>query len=65
MTVYRRRLASSFYALLQTMERRKQGVGGSLMTAVDETRIDENVADLVEAGEESTRNSLPRRAPSA
>jgi SNF2 family DNA or RNA helicase len=52
MTVYRRRLASSFYALLQTMERRKQGVGGSLMTAVDETRIDENVADLVEAGEE-------------
>ena len=33
------------------MEKRKSGVGGSL-TAADETRIDEDIADLVEAGEE-------------
>jgi SNF2 family DNA or RNA helicase len=51
MTIYRRRLASSFHALLKTMEKRKSGVGGFL-TAADEARIDENVADLVEAGEE-------------
>jgi SNF2 family DNA or RNA helicase len=51
MTMYRRRLASSFHALLKTMEKRKQGVGG-VITAADETRIDENVADQVEAGEE-------------
>jgi superfamily II DNA or RNA helicase len=51
MTIYRRRLASSFHALLQTMEKRKGGVVG-LLTAADETRIDENVADQVEAGEE-------------
>jgi SNF2 family DNA or RNA helicase len=51
MTIYRRRLASSFHALRQTMEKRKSGVGGSL-TAADETRIDENIADQVEAGEE-------------
>jgi len=51
MTIYRRRLASSFHALRQTMEKRKSGVGGSL-TAADETRIDEDIADLVEAGEE-------------
>lgn len=51
MTIYRRRLASSFHALLQTMEKRKGGVGGFLTTA-DETRIDENIADQVEAGEE-------------
>lgn len=51
MTIYRRRLASSFHALLQTMEKRKGGVGGFL-TAADEARIDENIADQVEAGEE-------------
>jgi SNF2 family DNA or RNA helicase len=51
MTIYRRRLASSFHALRQTMEKRKGGVGG-LVTAADESRIDENVADQVEAGEE-------------
>jgi len=51
MTIYRRRLASSFHALRQTMEKRKGGVGG-LLTAADEARIDENIADLVEAGEE-------------
>jgi superfamily II DNA/RNA helicase len=51
MTIYRRRLASSFHALLKTMEKRKHGVGG-VITAADETRIDENVADQVEAGEE-------------
>jgi SNF2 family DNA or RNA helicase len=51
MTIYRRRLASSFHALRQTMEKRKGGVG-DLLTAADEARIDENVADQVEAGEE-------------
>jgi hypothetical protein len=51
MTIYRRRLASSFHALRQTMEKRKGGVGGFL-TAADEARIDEDVADQVEAGEE-------------
>jgi SNF2 family DNA or RNA helicase len=51
MTIYRRRLASSFHALRQTLEKRKGGVGG-LLTAADEARIDENVADQVEAGEE-------------
>lgn len=51
MTIYRRRLASSFHALLRTMEKRKDGVDG-LLTAADEVRIDENVADLVEAGED-------------
>lgn len=51
MTIYRRRLASSFHALRQTMEKRKGGVGG-LLVAVDEARIDEDVADQAEAGEE-------------
>ena len=51
MTIYRRRLASSFHALRQTMEKRKDGVG-DIVTAADEARIDENVADQVEAGEE-------------
>lgn len=51
MTIYRRRLASSFHALQQTMEKRKGGVGG-LLTAADEARIDENIADQVEAGED-------------
>lgn len=51
MTIYRRRLASSFHALRQTMEKRKGGVG-EIVTAADEARIDENVADQVEAGDE-------------
>jgi SNF2 family DNA or RNA helicase len=51
MTIYRRRLASSFHSLRQTMEKRKDGMGG-IVLATDEAQIDENVADLVEAGEE-------------
>jgi SNF2 family DNA or RNA helicase len=51
MTIYRRRLASSFKALRQTMEKRKGGMSG-IVTPADEARIDENVADLVEAGED-------------
>ncbi len=51
MTIYRRRLASSFYALRQTLEKRKEGVG-VFFTAADEARLDENVADLTETGEE-------------
>jgi superfamily II DNA or RNA helicase len=64
MTIYRRRLASSFHALRQTMEKRKGGVGG-LLTAADEARIDEDVADQVEAGEEidiETASDDERRA---
>ena len=51
MTIYRRRLASSFHALHQTMEKRKAGVS-ERSTVPDEIRIDEDVADQVEAGEE-------------
>jgi hypothetical protein len=64
MTIYRRRLASSFHALRQTMEKRKSGVGGYL-TAADENRIDEDIADHVEAGEEidiETASEDERRA---
>jgi SNF2 family DNA or RNA helicase len=51
MTIYRRRLASSFYALRCTLEKRRVGVTGAL-TAADEIRFEEDTADLVEAGEE-------------
>ncbi|MBX5249964.1 DEAD/DEAH box helicase family protein [Rhizobium sp. NLR4b] len=64
MTIYRRRLASSFHALRQTMEKRRGGVSG-LLTVVDEARMDENVADHVEAGEEidiETVSEQERRA---
>lgn len=64
MTIYRRRLASSFHALRQTMEKRKDGVG-DIVTIADEARIDENVADQVEAGEEidiETASDDERRA---
>ncbi len=64
MTIYRRRLASSFHALRQTLEKRKGGVGG-MLTAADETSIDENIADQVEAGEEidaDTVSEVERRA---
>lgn len=64
MTIYRRRLASSFHALRQTMEKRKGGVG-EIVTAADEARIDENVADQVEAGEDidvETASEDERRA---
>lgn len=46
MTIYRRRLASSFYALRKTLENRRSGV-------VDERRLEEDTADEVEAGEET------------
>ncbi len=64
MTIYRRRLASSFHALRQTLEKRKGGVDG-LFTAADEASVDENVADQVEAGEEidiETVSEYERRA---
>ena len=51
MTIYRRRLASSFYALRCTLENRRVGVTGAL-TGTDEIRFEEDTADLVEAGEE-------------
>ena len=57
MTIYRRRLASSFHALRMTMEKRRGGVG-DVLSAADEARIDENVADQVEAGEEIDAESV-------
>jgi SNF2 family DNA or RNA helicase len=51
MTIYRRRLASSFFALRKALEKRRLGVDG-LISTIDEARLDEDTADLVEAGEE-------------
>lgn len=51
MTIYRRRLASSFLALRKTLEKRRLGVDG-LVSAIDEAQLDEDAADLIEAGEE-------------
>lgn len=45
MTIYRRRLASSFNALRRTLEKRLAGV-------VDETALEEDIADALEAGED-------------
>ena len=50
MTIYRRRLASSFHALRQRW--RSARAGSADLMAADEARIDEDVADQVEAGEE-------------
>ena len=51
MTVYRRRLASSFFALRKTLEKRRQGAD-EFLSAMDEISLDEDAADLIEAGEE-------------
>lgn len=51
MTIYRRRLASSFHALRRTLENRRGGVSDS-MTKLDEQRAEEDIADYVEAGDE-------------
>ncbi len=51
MTIYRRRLASSFYALRKTLEHRRSGVTGQV-SKLDEQRMEEDIADLVEAGDE-------------
>lgn len=45
MTIYRRRLASSFHALRRTLEKRLAGV-------VDESALEEDIADALEAGED-------------
>jgi hypothetical protein len=50
MTIYRRRLASSFYALRCTLEKRRAGV--TAITPSDEIRFEEDTADLIEAGEQ-------------
>lgn len=57
MTIYRRRLASSFHALRATLEARRSGVSGS-MSKIDEQRLDEDVADYVEAGDEDAAETL-------
>jgi SNF2 family DNA or RNA helicase len=57
MTIYRRRLASSFFALRKTLEKRRQGVDGFL-SAIDEMRLDEDTADLIEAGEEIDADTI-------
>jgi len=46
MTIYRRRLASSFYSLRKTLENRRAGV-------IDSSRLDEDIADDVEAGDDT------------
>lgn len=51
MTIYRRRLASSFHALRQTLQKRMEGVAGP-STPADEVRAEEDIADLIEAGED-------------
>jgi superfamily II DNA or RNA helicase len=51
MTIYRRRLASSFYALRKTLENRRAGV-------VDERRLEEDAADETEAGEDTDIDQL-------
>lgn len=51
MTIYRRRLASSFFALRKTLEKRRLGVDG-LVTDINEAQLDEDAADLLEAAEE-------------
>ena len=51
MTIYRRRLASSFQALRRTLENRKSDVGTPL-TAAREQRLEEAIADYVESGDE-------------
>lgn len=51
MTIYRRRLASSFYALRQTLEKRRDRLGGS-QDEVIELYLEESIADVVDAGEE-------------
>ncbi|ATQ68860.1 MULTISPECIES: DEAD/DEAH box helicase [Methylosinus] len=57
MTIYRRRLASSFHALRTTLEARRTGVSGSLAN-IDDVRVDEDVADYVEAGDEDATEKL-------
>ncbi|MGH1591134.1 helicase-related protein [Methylobacterium phyllosphaerae] len=51
MTIYRRRLASSFRALRMTLEARAARLAGQV-SLLDELRAEEDVADQVEAGEE-------------
>jgi hypothetical protein len=51
MTIYRRRLASSFRALRQTLEKRRDAVEAPQDGALD-LELEESIADVVEAGEE-------------
>lgn len=51
MTIYRRRLASSFLALRKTLEGRSQRLAGQVPSN-DLLRLEEDIADQVEAGEE-------------
>ena len=57
MTIYRRRLASSFLALRKTLEKRRLGVDG-LVAGIDEAQLDEDAADLIEAGEEIDSDAI-------
>lgn len=57
MTIYRRRLASSFFALRKTLEKRRQGVDG-MLSVFDEIGLEEDVADLIEAGEEIETDAI-------
>ncbi len=51
MTIYRRRLASSFLALRKTLEGRRSRISGSAAHG-DELRLEEDLADQIDAGED-------------
>lgn len=61
MTIYRRRLASSFHALRRTLEQRRRGLGhGDGLTLTDEDASDDEAADEAMDADEAT--TLGRRA---
>lgn len=61
MTIYRRRLASSFHALRQTLEQRRRALGrGDGLTLTDEDASDDEAADEAMDADEAT--ALGRRA---
>jgi len=64
MTIYRRRLASSFHALRQTLEKRRDAVETSQEGVLD-LELEESIADVVEAGEEIDVEGAQERARQA
>lgn len=64
MTIYRRRLASSFRALRMTLEARAARLAGRPVPK-DDFRADEDVADQVEAGEEVDAEAAVSEADNA
>jgi len=64
MTIYRRRLASSFHALQQTLEKRRDAVEAPQEGALD-LELEESIADVVEFGEEIDVEGAQERARQA